>query len=248
MLRRFYCPNLSESDSPVLDEREAHHAYSVLRLRQGDRIELFDGKGNQAEATLEEISKKKASLNRDEVKKQAPYPLEIHVAQAVPHKKKMDDIVEKCEELSVSKVFLMKSQFTVFDFKKGSFEKLIDRLKLLRLEGAKQSRNNYLMDVEGWVTSSNVCESFGDYSRVFLMKPGAEFKGDPFDGVSLEGTKVLVLIGPEGGFSEAEEEKFEESGAVSIPMGDILLRCDTAAVAAVSLLKFAYEQKVNGNR
>ena len=140
----------------------------------------------------------------------------------------------------------MKSQFTVFDFKKGSFDKLVDRLKSLGLEGAKQSRNNFLMDVEGWVTSSKVCERFADYSRVFLMKPGSEFKQDPFENMAEKDPKILLLVGPEGGFSEAEEEVFEKAGAYPIPMGDILLRCDTAAVAAVSLLKFAYERKYNG--
>jgi 16S rRNA (uracil1498-N3)-methyltransferase len=247
MLRRFFCSNLSNSTSLMLEGREAHHAYSVLRFRAGQEVELFDGQGNQASATITEINKRLMTVERGDVINKQPFPLTIHLAQAVPHKKKIDDIVEKSEELGVSKVLLMKSQFTVFDFKKDSFDKLVDRLKSLGLEGAKQSRNNFLMDVEGWVTSSKVCERFNHYSRVFLMKPGSEFKPDPFEGVASENASILILIGPEGGFSEAEEQVFEKAGAHPVPMGDILLRCDTAAVAAVSLLKFAYERKYNGN-
>lgn len=253
MLRRFYCPNLTQNRQVSLETREAHHAYSVLRYRAGDRIELFDGKGSQAEARITRITKKELEAERGECEKKQRFKLAIHLAQAVPHRKKLDDIVEKCEELAVSNIILLKTARTVFDFIPETFQKMLKRLELEILEGAKQSRNNYLMEVEGWKTILELIKLFPGYDRVFLMSPEAQFQADPFDGLKIETAteenpiKVLVLIGPEGGFSPEEEEQFREAGSSALSLGDILLKCDTAAVAAVSLLKFAFESKLHGN-
>ncbi len=135
MLRRFYCPNLIQSPSLELSPEESHHAAVVLRLKAGDLIELFDGKGHLASGSIAQVAKKCVRVEKGAVEVQKPYPLEIHLAQAVPHRKKIDDIVEKCEELAVSKVILVKSDHTVFDFNKTSFQKMVERLYLLVLEG-----------------------------------------------------------------------------------------------------------------
>ncbi len=245
MLKRFYCPNLASGEIHELESREAHHAYSVLRKRAGDELELFDGKGREARAKILQVSKKQLKVQRGELAKKEPYPLEIHLAQAVPHRKKLDDIVEKCEELAVSKIILLKSEHTVFNFEKKSFEKMLTRLELGILEGAKQSRNNYLMTVEGWKTSHEIIDNFREYDRVFLASPAAVFKNDPFEELNVKDRhlKILILIGPEGGFSPAEEKKFIAGKASAITLGSILLKCDTAAVASISMLKFAFEGK-----
>lgn len=243
MLRRFYCPNLTQGPSLELSPEESHHAAVVLRLKVGDPIELFDGKGNMASSNITQVAKKCVRVERGVVEEKKPYPLEIHLAQAVPHRKKIDDIVEKCEELAVSKIILVKSDHTVFDFNKTSFQKLVERLNLLVLEGAKQSRNNYLMTVEGWKTAEELTDIFPDYSRVFLMSPGAAFEKEPFAGIKDLKKPILVLIGPEGGFSYQEELRFKEAGALPISLGDILLKCDTAAVASISVLKHCFESQ-----
>jgi len=242
MLRRFYCPDLTRSSSLELSPEESHHAAIVLRLKTGDRIELFDGKGHAAPGTITQSAKRCVRLERGEVVKKDRYPLAIHLAQAVPHRKKIDDIVEKCEELAVSKMILLKSDHTVFDFKKDAFKKLIERLELLVLEGAKQSRNNYLMEVEGWKSAEDLIATFSDYSRVFLMSPEAPYEKEPFTGVTDISKPILILIGPEGGFSYQEELRFKETGAWPLSLGEILLKCDTAAVAAVSILKYCFER------
>lgn len=251
MLRRFYAPSLQNSSVITLDEREAHHALSVLRFRVGDEVELFDGKGFSAPARITQTSKKGVILERADCRRSKKPLFEIHLAQAVPHKKKLDDIVEKSEELGLGKIILLKSAHTVFDFKRESFNKMLERLRLEILEGAKQSRNDYLMNIEGWKTVHEVADSFKNYTRVFLMAPGASFQADPFDKISLgqvseeKPLKVLMVIGPEGGFMSEEEKMMLEKGARPITLGNILLRCDTAVVASASLLKFAFERKLN---
>jgi 16S rRNA (uracil1498-N3)-methyltransferase len=243
MLRRFYSPNLTQSSNLELSEREAHHAASVLRMRAGEEIEIFDGKGHHSSARLIHLTSKRAQVERGEVLTSRRYPLAIHLAQAVPHRNKLDVLIEKCEELAVSKAILVKSQHTVFNFKKDSFEKLLERLRLLVLEGAKQSRNNFLMEVEGWKSPEELAAAFSAYCRIFLMSPDAPFQKEPFEGLGVEALRkpVLVLIGPEGGFSSSEEAQFKEAGAWSLSLGDILLKCDTAALAAVSVLKYCFE-------
>jgi 16S rRNA (uracil1498-N3)-methyltransferase len=246
MLRRFYCPQLKERSLIELDEREAHHARSVLRFKIGDEAELFDGKGSFARGRFVQVDKKAVRLEAGSLTSEKRYPLEIHLAQAVPHKNKLDEIIQKSEELAVSKVILLKSERAVFEFKRSSFAKLLERLHLLILEGAKQSRNNFLMEVSGWETVESLTKTFSSYARVFLMSPEAVFEPDPFKELLSVSKPILVLIGPEGGFSPGEEDAFLIAGAFPISLGSILLKCDTAAVSAVSILKYTFEQKLNG--
>ncbi len=98
------------------------------------------------------------------------------------------------------------------------------------------------MTVEGWKTVEELTDTFPDYSRVFLMSPGAEFNKEPFAKVKDLKKPILVLIGPEGGFSYQEELRFKEAGALPLSLGEILLKCDTAAVASVSILKNCFEK------
>jgi 16S rRNA (uracil1498-N3)-methyltransferase len=250
MLRRFYCPQLTESSSCAIDAREAAHARRVLRFKAGEEAELFDGKGHRARARFTALTEKRAALNRSEIRTSPPPEPRLHLAQAVPHRHKIEQIAEQAEELGLEKLILLRSARTVFDFNKSSFGRLIQRLRTLALESAKQSRNDYLMEVEeSWRSPQELAAGFPEYSRVFLTAPGASFEPDPFRGLASRPDRpLLILIGPEGGFSPEEEKLFLDAGALPLNLGDILLKCDTAAAASLSVVKYAFYQRFGTGR
>ena len=236
---RFYCPQpLSLGLIVALPETVAHHV-QVLRLAEGSLVTLFNGDGGEYSAVLSTIGKR--SVNA-EVKAHTPrdveLPFAVTLAQALPEASKMDWIIEKAIELGVSGFQPLAAQRCVVRLAGERLEKKVAHWQGIIESASEQSGRNRLaqlaplQDYKQWITQQ-------DMHRRIILTPRA--KQSLSDWARHQAPQAVTLvIGPEGGLSEQEEETALRHGALPLAMGPRILRTETAALAAVSALSAAW--------
>lgn len=232
---RFYCPTpLFVGAQIALPDAVAHHV-QVLRLNLGDAVTLFNGEGGEYTATLASIEKKRVSA---EVKAFTPreveLPYAITLAQALPESSKMDWIIEKAIELGAAGIQPLTAQRCVVRLSAERAGKRHEHWQGIIVAASEQSGRNRLahlaplMDFNGWIRQQ-------DLHRRILLTPRAELslvdwaRHHPPQAVAL-------MIGPEGGFTEAEENAACAQGALALSMGPRVLRTETAGLAALAAI------------
>lgn len=232
---RLYCPQpLVPGISIDLPEAVAHHLY-VLRLQAGDALTLFNGEGSQYQAELVALDKRRASARiQAEVAFDAELPYAITVAQALPEASKMDWIVEKAVEMGVAAIVPLAAARCVVRLSAERAEKKMAHWQGIVIAAAEQCGRNRLTRLAP-PTAFHDWTAQHDLHRRILLSPRATetlpqwARHQPPQAISL-------MIGPEGGFTEQEEEVALARGALALGMGRRILRTETAAIAAVSAL------------
>jgi 16S rRNA (uracil1498-N3)-methyltransferase len=236
---RFFCPQpLAIGQIVPLPEAVAHHV-QVLRMAQGDLVTLFNGEGGEYTASLTEIGRRNASA---EVKAHTPreveLPFAVTLAQALPEGSKMDWIIEKAIELGVSGFQPLAAQRCVVRLSAERAEKKLDHWGGIIVSASEQCGRNRLaqlappQDYKHWITQQ-------DLHRRIILTPRAE--QSLADWARHQGPQAVTLVvGPEGGLSEQEEDLALRHGALPLAMGPRILRTETAALAAVSILSAAW--------
>ena len=212
----FYTPDIQTRAE--LPEEEAQHCVRVLRLNIGDQITLTDGKGNFYRAEISAATNKRCMVNILETIYQEPlWNGHLHIAMAPT--KNMDRtewFAEKATEIGFDELTFLNCRF--------SERKVIktERISKILVSAIKQSLKARLPQLN----------EMTDFNK-FITQP---FKGQKFIAHCYEGEKPLVLIGPEGDFSEKEVQKAIENGFTPISLGKSRLRTETAALVACHTL------------
>ena len=232
---RFHIPQpLAVGQLVTLPDTVAHHI-QVLRLAQGELITLFNGEGGEYSATLVQIERRSATV---EIKahhaRDVELPFAVTLAQALPEGTKMDWIIEKAIELGVSGFQPLAAQRCVVRLSAERAEKKMGHWRGIIESASEQSGRNRLarlaplQDYKQWITQQ-------DMHRRIILTPRAQ-QSLP-DWARHHGAQAVTLvIGPEGGLSEQEEELALRHGALPLAMGPRILRTETAALAAVGAL------------
>ena len=233
---RFYCPQpLVAGAIADLPEQVAHHL-NVVRMQPGAALTLFDGRGGQYAATLEEIGKKRASARvvaHEAVEVELPYSLTL--AQGLPEGSKMDWIIEKAVELGVAAVQPLAAQRSVVKLSGERAEKRQAHWQGVIEAASEQSGRNRLArlapvaDFGRWLAGREADET------LVLLSPRATSSLAAWAGTRPP-QALTLMVGPEGGFSREEEDAALARGALALSMGPRVLRTETAALAAIALL------------
>lgn len=212
-----------------LSKDEGRYLLKALRLTDGEKLEVFDGDGFYALATLLGVEAGEAYLEVSQPQ-EAPRPeLELYVATATPKGDRADWLVEKITELGASGLIWLKTERSVVVPKPGS--KKFDRWARLADAAARQSRRMRVPTLEGPLTLSELKTLAFDHR--FVASPIKK------DGISAPGPlkgRVLITIGPEGGFTDDELEQMKNSGYNLLWLNPHVLRTETAAIAAAAVL------------
>jgi len=241
-MHRFYCPNLpatppsggdlSDNAPPAvarLDPDESHHARRVLRLDVGAVIELFDGKGRTARGAIEGWSGG-AAVKLSEVRVTPPLRPALDLAVAIPKGPRADEMVNQLSQLGVDRLIPLGTERSVVDPRPQKLEKF----SRAAVESAKQCGRAWLMSVEAQVSFDAALAMPHDVK--LIASPGAAAGDDRLARVRAA-QRVLVLIGPEGGWTEGELLAAREAGCVAWSLGPNILRIETAAVAAAAIVR-----------
>ena len=234
---RFYSPQPLTSGATVdLPESIAHHLH-VVRMQPGAALTLFDGRGGQYAALLLEIGKKRASATvgiHEAVEVELPYS--VMLAQGLPEGSKMDWIIEKAVELGVTAVQPLAARRSVVRLSGERAEKRHAHWTGVIEAASEQCGRNRL-------TSLAPVADFGRWLAVPSLDDPPRILLSPRATQSLAGwaqangpQALTLMVGPEGGFTQEEEDAAIASGALALSIGPRVLRTETAALAALALL------------
>lgn len=221
---RFFQSNL---DNLMLTGEEAHHCRDVLRLKTGDELELFDGRGSAVRCRVGEMSKREVQLTTLERRNIPALPVRMTLALAVI-KKNMDFIVQKATELGASAIVPVLTERTIARPDKST------RWREIALEACKQCGNNWLPEIAEPVSLKEFLQGTGcfELKLVAALCSGAK----PMKSVMAPVRSVCVLVGPEGDFTAGEYEAIGAAGFLPVTLGSLVLRADTAALYALSVV------------
>jgi 16S rRNA (uracil1498-N3)-methyltransferase len=218
----------SAGDHVELDARDLHHLTTVLRLRTGAHLELADGRGGWAAARLTEDG---AALRAPAVHVPAPRPALV-VAQGLPKGRKLDDIVRMCTELGVDAILPVAASRCVTRLAGPKADKAVERWTAVARAASEQARRVRRPTVGAIRPAAAVGEAGGS---LVVAHPGGTPLPRSFDELA-SADRVVLAIGPEGGWSDAEVGAWEDEGARLAGLGPTVLRTEHAAAAALAAL------------
>jgi 16S rRNA (uracil1498-N3)-methyltransferase len=237
--RRFYAPPEEISESGVILSRdETHHLARVLRLRAGDEVFVFDGRGREFLCRLADVESSRARLEiiqplNDVVESR----LDLTLAQSLAKGEKFDLVVQKATELGVRRIIPLATEQGDVKIDDEKASKRLERWRRISLEALKQSGRRTIVEIATPIALKDFLDSVAGAMLVFSERGGLRLH-DALDGIS-KNSAITILIGPEGGWSDAEIALLVERGAKAVTIGPRVLRTETAAIVAAALIQHA---------
>ena len=242
---RVYCsPGTVNPSEITLSPDESHHLVSVNRAREKDTVVAFDGKGAEWICELAVADRKAARLAVRFTQKAKPLPYRITLGQALPKASGMDAIVRKATEIGVARIVPLESERTQVHLDHDRSEKKTEKWQVAALEAAKQCGNPWLPEIAAVDKAMAFMESAKGYDLKLIasLQPGAKSLKSVLAAYQASRggppANVLWLIGPEGDFTPAEMSQSKTFGFEPVTLGPLVLRCETAAVYALSVLSY----------
>jgi len=213
----------------VLPADAAHHAARVLRLKDGDPVVLFDGRGGEYEARLAVHRRDQVSAEIAEWRDvERESPLQATLAQAISSSEKMDFTIQKAVELGVAAIQPILAAKSVVRLSAEREAKKLARWKRVAIAACEQCGRNRIPELREPVALDSYRPPTG--SKILLSPSGAGKLADFAKG------PVVLAAGPEAGFSDSEEKLLLRAGFQPVRLGQRILRTETAALAALAAL------------
>ena len=238
-MKRFFVEQLSPDEKIIsITGKEFHHLKNVLRLNRGDEIIVFDGKGLEFSGKIESIGKHEARIAIEkQVESIKESGFEIILCQGLAKSEKMELIIQKATELGVSRILPFITNRVVPSLDATQIAQKTQRWRRIALEAAKQCRRSIVPRVEEPKTFTEILKGWDNYLKIIPWEEEKKnslkdiLKKDRFSG-------CIVLIGPEGGFSEVEVAEAKKAGFVPAMLGPRILRTETAAIGIVAIIQY----------
>ena len=243
-MHRFFIDQSTEVDKNVIiSGNDYNHLKNSLRLNIGDRVILSDGNGFDMEAEIINFSDQGAELkiiSREKSKVEAG--IKIWLAQGLPKKSKMDLIVEKATEIGFAGLIPLESKRTIVKYNHKKKNKKKNRWQRVAEAAAKQSGRAVVPEIKDFYSADSLKNLKEEFDYILLLwEDEKEYSIKDFfkeNNVAAEAS-ILLVIGPEGGFSEAEANKFkDELEARIITLGPRILRTETAGITALTAILY----------
>jgi 16S rRNA (uracil1498-N3)-methyltransferase len=226
MLSTFVVPDIAAGPTITVAGDEAHHAIKVVRLNLGEEIVLTDGQGSWAQGKVSEISKKSFDVAVDLRGFEDSHSPELVVIQALTKSDRMRETIELLTVAGVDRIIPWKAERSIAQEKESSMEKW----SAVATAAAKQSRRVRFPIVESALTTKQIVERFG--AKIIILHESASYKISEL--TFLDQDPIVILVGPEGGISDAELNQL--SGSV-VRLGKEVLRSAHAGFAALSAVQ-----------
>lgn len=228
MTIRYYVPDFSSAGGPItLPDAESHHAATVMRVREGDQVTLFDGQGHESDAKVVSVGRKAVVC---EASQKIFLPRRnlatIEIAVAMPKGDRSRDLVERLTELGVDRlvpIHCKRSPWAISDGAIGKWQRVM-------IEACKQCRRNQIMQIAAPCPATDFLEQPAtENERRWFAHPGGS-QVNPTAETANETHAYRIAIGPEGGFTDQEAEAAIASGWLPVGLGERIYRIETAAI------------------
>lgn len=236
-----------ESSLVTITGEDVNHIKNVLRLKQGEKVNVCNGQGTDFLCIIEKVCDKEIVLSiQSESPSEGELKTKIYLFQGLPKKDKMELVIQKATELGASYIVPVMNKRSVVkleDSKKE--EKKLQRWNQIALSGAKQCKRGIIPTVLPAMKYDKAVEFAGKECDM-IMVPYENERGVAYTKEVLNSIKdkksVAIFIGPEGGFEEDEICLAKEKAAYVVSLGNRILRTETAALAAMTMVMMACEE------
>ena len=238
-MNRFYHPDTISAHSEInLSDDASKHLVKSLRLKPSDKIILFNGDGYDYYGEVSVIDKKNVKIVVNEKKLNiSEADVDISILQSVTSRDKLDFIFQKNTELGIKNFYLINTERVNFKIPQNKTGSRIEHLKKVIISACEQSGRSKIPTVHETILSLNKLTNEDDHSCKLILNPYTDFSLSNLRNNDLIHKKSFqILIGPEGGFSEAEIKVAENAGFKSLSLGKRVLRTETASLSIASAI------------
>ena len=212
-----------------------NHISRVLRLRVGDALTLFNGQGGEYAGSIDEIRRDTvvvSILERRDVDRESPCQLTL--AQGISRGERMDWVVQKATELGVWQIAPIFTERSIVQLDEKQASRKLQHWRSIAIAACEQSGRNHVPQITQPVGLYELLEKRTWSGTALLLSPGAPLR---IADMASAGTQITVLIGPEGGLADVEQQAAVKAGFTPVRLGPRVLRTETAAVCALTLLQ-----------
>ena len=229
--RVFIDQKVVPGDSIFLSIDKTHHILHVLRLHVGDQVKLFNNSGFEFIAKIIEVKKKAIRVEVGESSQcENESPLEIALYLAVSRGPHMDFSIQKAVELGVKVIIPIISEFSNVKLMGNRVDNKVTHWEKIIIGAAEQCGRNTLVELQSPMTF-NESINLDNGSKKLILHPGV---GQTMSKINIKNNKLVLMIGPEGGFSDAELQKALDNNYIPVNLGPRILRTETAVVCSLS--------------
>ncbi|MDI6617413.1 MAG: 16S rRNA (uracil(1498)-N(3))-methyltransferase [Clostridiales bacterium] len=220
---------------------DASHISKSLRLSAGNEITVSDGNGNSYLCLISSVNKKAITckiIKKSQSNTEPPIIVDLY--QGIPKASKMDLIVQKCTEIGINSIIPVETERTVVKLKDGyDLKNKLERWQRIAEEAAKQSRRGHIPSIMEPVLFKNALEDISSYDLGIIpyeeehgvgLKEALKYKNNAH--------KIMIFIGPEGGFSDSEILTARVKNVLPVTMGPRILRTETAGFVCLSIIMY----------
>ena len=241
IMRCYVNPQVWNQSESRLSDEEAHHLLRVLRVKPGQRIEIFNGEGGVGEADVIFAGQGRVTVRILKRSDQKRFAVQFALIQALPREQKMDLIIQKATELGASEIVPVLTERAVVRLREDRGAGKRDRWGKIAMNAAKQCGVAWLPKIAPLQTLRDFLAARHAFGALFVcaLDENARPIGEAIQSIRARPvSSVGVLVGPEGDFSAAEMEGIRAVGAISVSLGGNVLRSETAAIYALSILRY----------
>ncbi len=228
-MQLFFCPSIPNGDF-FLNPEESRHCAKVLRKKAGEQIDISDGVGNFYNAELTIVNYKKCYFKILSSRATNLPKYSIHIAIApTKNTDRIDWFIEKSVEIGINKISFIQTTYS----ERKSIN--MDRINRKAISAMKQSIRSYLPEIYSVKKLPIFLDSIGDDYKKFV----AHFEGSQtpnIEQIATPNSNILVLIGPEGGFTKEEISLATEKKFKLVKIGDYRLRTETSGIVVCTIL------------
>jgi 16S rRNA (uracil1498-N3)-methyltransferase len=236
LTRVYVAAPITAGKSLVVEGSAANHITRVLRLRSGDALTVFDGTGGEFGARVEEFRKESVvvaveahrALDRES-------PLSLTLAQGISRGERMDWIIQKATELGASRITPVFTKRSVVRLDERQAERKLQHWRAIAVAACEQCGRNRVPELPTPIEFFDLlaAPATPGHTRL-LLSPSGDLRIDDLKDV---GKGITVLIGPEGGLEDVEQETAVTAGFRPVRLGPRVLRTETAAIAALTIIQ-----------
>ncbi len=227
----------------MTDARIIHHIRRVLCLKAGEALTVFDGKGAEYLCAIRNLDEKAVLVIKEKrvILREGRQEVSLSVACAIPKKAKFDDIVDKLCQLGVSRIIPVITERVIVKLDKIKKDLRLKRWEKIAQSACQQSQRATIPLIEGVRDLRdlvNECKCFDLKIIPTLIGERKHISSILSSSISNGARNILILIGPEGDFSETEVGLCIKHGFLPASLGELVLKVDTAAISAAGFVHF----------
>jgi 16S rRNA (uracil1498-N3)-methyltransferase len=232
-----------KEDLATIGGSDVNYLKNVMRLKVGDELSIMDSKSKEYNAKIKAYSNNEIIVELlGEKHPKSESRVKITIAQGIPKNPKMDLVVQKATELGAQRIIPIKTERSVIKLTEEKEEAKINRWQKIAKEAAEQSGRLIIPFVDTPKEIKELLIIKNDFDKcVILWEMEKEMTIKRFLQENHDIKSLLVMIGPEGGFSHDEVELVKKEGFVSVNIGSRIVRTETAAISVLSMIDYEFE-------